>query len=85
MIFGITETTGADTYVQTVLAIGINIANQPRYMKAVEKNNGKPVPEARLPPLFVGSALFVSLAVFNPSYHHMTIHDRLLTRLLTRL
>jgi multidrug resistance protein len=57
----------------TVLAIGVNVANQPRYMKAVEKNNGKPVPEARLPPLFVGSVLFaVGLFWFgwtaDPSY-----------------
>jgi multidrug resistance protein len=57
----------------TVLAIGVNVANQPRYMKAVEKNNGKPVPEARLPPLFIGSVLFtVGLFWFgwtaDPSY-----------------
>jgi hypothetical protein len=81
MIFEIKGTTGADNYAQTVLAIGINIANQPRYIKAVEKNNGKPVPEARLPPLFVGSALFVSLAVFNPTYYHMATNDRWLTQL----
>lgn len=29
-------------------------------MKAVEKNGGKAVPEARLPPMIIGGLLFVS-------------------------
>lgn len=31
---------------------------EPRYVKAVMANGGKPVPEARLPPMFVGGIIF---------------------------
>ena len=39
-------------------AVGINLANQPRYVRIVDRNKGKPVPEARLPPMLVGGILF---------------------------
>ncbi|KAF5858581.1 hypothetical protein ETB97_004266 [Aspergillus alliaceus] len=35
----------------------VNFLNQPRYKRAIQKNNGKPVPEARLPPIFIGGIL----------------------------
>ena len=40
-------------------AVFINLANQPRYKRAVEKNKGRAVPEARLPPMIIGGWLFV--------------------------
>lgn len=40
-------------------AVFINLANQPRYKRAVEKNKGRAVPEERLPPMMVGGVLFV--------------------------
>ncbi|KAM3431447.1 hypothetical protein NHJ13734_007301 [Beauveria thailandica] len=46
--------------VGVVCAILINLANQPIYIKAMKKNNGKPVPEARLPPIVIGSILFTT-------------------------
>lgn len=36
----------------------INLANQPRYTRIVDQNGGRPVPEARLPPMLVGGLLF---------------------------
>ena len=42
-----------------IAAVFINLANQPRYARAVEKNKGRAVPEARLPPMAVGGWLFV--------------------------
>ncbi|KAE8385193.1 major facilitator superfamily domain-containing protein [Aspergillus alliaceus] len=35
----------------------VNFLNQPRYKRAIQKNNGKPVPKARLPPIFIGGIL----------------------------
>jgi len=43
--------------VGVIAALPINMANQPRYIRAVQKNNGRAVPEARLPPLIVGGVL----------------------------
>lgn len=43
--------------VGVVAALPINLANQPRYVRAVQKNKGRAVPEARLPPLIIGSVL----------------------------
>ncbi|CAK7237350.1 hypothetical protein SEUCBS140593_009930 [Sporothrix eucalyptigena] len=46
-------------FVGAFVAMGINIANQPLYAKAVARQgNGKAVPEARLPPIFLGGILF---------------------------
>lgn len=42
-----------------VAAMFINLANQPRYKRIVEKNKGRAVPEARLPPMIIGGWLFV--------------------------
>jgi MFS family permease len=47
-------------FVGVNLAIGINLGNQPRYIRKCRAANGKPVPEARLPPLAVGSVLMVA-------------------------
>ena len=33
---------------------GLLILFERRYLKAMEKNNGKPIPEERLPPVFIG-------------------------------
>lgn len=44
--------------VGVICALFINIANQPLYARAVEKNQGRAVPEARLPPMIIGGFLF---------------------------
>ncbi|KAJ5162333.1 hypothetical protein N7492_007725 [Penicillium capsulatum] len=44
--------------VGVICALLINIANQPLYKRAVEKNQGRAVPEARLPPMIIGGFLF---------------------------
>jgi hypothetical protein len=41
----------------------INFAAQPWYVKAVTKNNGQAVPEARLPPTVIGAGL-LSIGLF---------------------
>jgi len=46
-------------FVGVLCAVGINLSFQPYYRRAVEKANGKPVPEARLPPMAIGGFLFV--------------------------
>lgn len=38
-------------------AVFINFANQPLYKRAVKANDGKAVPEARLPPIIIGAIL----------------------------
>jgi MFS family permease len=40
-------------------ALAINIGNQPRYIRKSRAAHGKPVPEARLPPLAIGAVLMV--------------------------
>ena len=45
--------------VGVIAAMFINLANQPRYGRAMEKNKNRAVPEARLPPMAVGGWLFV--------------------------
>ncbi|KAK5112252.1 hypothetical protein LTR62_004413 [Meristemomyces frigidus] len=61
-------------FVGVLAAVGINLANQPRYSRIVEQNNGRAVPEARCPPMLVGGALFV-IGLFwfgwtaDPKYH----------------
>ncbi len=60
--------------VGVMAAVGINLQNQPQYRRAVEKNKGRAVPEARLPPMVTGGWLFV-IGLFwfswtaNPSIH----------------
>lgn len=46
--------------VGVLFAVIINLANQPRYMRIVDQNGGKPVPEARLPPMLIGGVLFAT-------------------------
>ncbi|KAK4553712.1 hypothetical protein LTR86_009210 [Recurvomyces mirabilis] len=46
-------------FVGVLAAMGINLANQPRYSRIVEENGGRAVPEARLPPMLIGGLLFV--------------------------
>ncbi len=46
-------------FVGVLLAVFVNLANQPLYAKAMTKNNNKPVPEARLPPIIIGIVLLV--------------------------
>jgi hypothetical protein len=45
-------------FVGVLAAMGINLANQPRYIRLVNENGGKPVPEGRLLPMVVGGVLF---------------------------
>lgn len=44
--------------VGVLCALTINFANQKYYAKAVAKNKGRAVPEARLPPMLVGGVFF---------------------------
>lgn len=46
-------------FVGVLAAMGINLTNQGRYARIVDANKGRPVPEARLPPMLVGGVLFV--------------------------
>lgn len=45
-------------FVGVVSAVFVNLANLPRYRRAVEANEGRPVPEARLPPMVLGAVIF---------------------------
>lgn len=45
-------------FIGVLCAVLINLANQPRYMRIVDQNGGRPVPEARLPPMLIGGLLF---------------------------
>jgi MFS family permease len=45
-------------FVGVLGALPINFANQPLYARAVARNKGRPAPEARLPPMFIGGILF---------------------------
>ncbi|KAF2207755.1 hypothetical protein CERZMDRAFT_50467 [Cercospora zeae-maydis SCOH1-5] len=61
-------------FVGVLCAVGINLANQSYYAKAVAKNNGRAAPEARLPPMLVGGILFSSGLFWfgwtaDPKYH----------------
>ncbi|KAL8782573.1 MAG: hypothetical protein Q9213_005251 [Squamulea squamosa] len=54
--------------------MAINLTNQPRYIRIVNENKGKPQPEARLPPMLAGGILFaIGLFWFgwtaNPPHH----------------
>lgn len=46
-------------FVGVLVAVLINLGNQPYYMRIVDRNGGKSVPEARLPPMLLGGLLFV--------------------------
>lgn len=46
-------------FVGVLSALLVNLGNQPRYARALQRNNGNPVPEARLPPLFIGGVCLV--------------------------
>lgn len=46
-------------FIGIVCAIVINLGNQPRYIRKCRAANGRPVPEARLPPLAIGALLMV--------------------------
>lgn len=43
-----------------IAAMFINLANQPYYARAVERNKGRSCPEARLPPMIIGGWLFAA-------------------------
>ena len=45
-------------FVGVLSAAIINLANQPRYIRIVNENKGKAVPEARLMPMMIGGFLF---------------------------
>lgn len=50
-------------FVGVLAAVGINLINNPLYIKAVRKNKGRPVPEARLPPMLIGG-VFLTGGIF---------------------
>ncbi|KAH7371780.1 major facilitator superfamily domain-containing protein [Cadophora sp. MPI-SDFR-AT-0126] len=58
----------------TILGGGANIFNNKFYIRRFEANNNKPVPEARLPPMMIGSLFFAtSLFLFGwTSPRHIT-------------
>lgn len=61
-------------FVGVLCAVGINLANQSYYAKAMAKNNGKACPEARLPPMLIGGFLFTAGLFWfgwtaDPKYH----------------
>jgi hypothetical protein len=45
-------------FIGVLCALGVNLANQPRYARLVERANGQPVPEGRLAPMAVGGFIF---------------------------
>ncbi|KIX07595.1 uncharacterized protein Z518_02248 [Rhinocladiella mackenziei CBS 650.93] len=47
-------------FVGVLCALVINLGNQPRYIRKCRAANGRPVPEARLPPLAIGAVLMVA-------------------------
>ena len=47
-------------FVGVLFAVLVNLANQPRYSRAVAANKGRAVPEARLPPMIIGGVLFAA-------------------------
>ncbi|ETI29416.1 hypothetical protein G647_01869 [Cladophialophora carrionii CBS 160.54] len=46
-------------FVGILAATGVNLGNQPLYRRKCQASNGRPVPEARLPPLAIGAVLMV--------------------------
>jgi DHA1 family multidrug resistance protein-like MFS transporter len=61
-------------FVGVCCAVGINLANQAHYGRAMDKNGGQVVPEARLPPMIVGGVLFTAGLFWfgwtaDPKYH----------------
>jgi MFS family permease len=46
-------------FVGILAATGVNLGNQPIYRRNCAASNGKPIPEARLPPLAIGAVLMV--------------------------
>jgi MFS family permease len=47
-------------FVGVFIASAVNIGNQRYYIAAYKKAGNKPVPEARLPPMMIGSVLFTA-------------------------
>ncbi|KAK8022974.1 hypothetical protein PG991_006855 [Apiospora marii] len=47
-------------FVGVLTAMLLNIANQPLYIRALDRNGGRAVPEARLPPLVLGQVLITT-------------------------
>ncbi|EXJ85101.1 hypothetical protein A1O3_05776 [Capronia epimyces CBS 606.96] len=47
-------------FIGVLCAMAINLGNQPRYIRKCRAAHGKPVPEARLPPLAIGAVLMVA-------------------------
>lgn len=46
-------------FVGVLCAMAVNLGNQPQYIRKCRAAHGRPVPEARLPPLAVGAVLMV--------------------------
>lgn len=61
-IRGWNEVVGALPFLATLTGVILgaipNLMNNKRYIAQVQKNNGKPCPEARLPPMMFGSVFF---------------------------
>ncbi|RMZ86408.1 hypothetical protein DV736_g6366, partial [Chaetothyriales sp. CBS 134916] len=62
------------SFIGILCALAINIGNQPRYIRISKAAGGRPVPEARCPPMIVGGIFFfVGLFLFGwtayPKYH----------------
>ena len=44
----------------TCLGAAVNLLNQRRFIRALQASKGRPVPEARLPPMMIGAPLFAA-------------------------
>lgn len=61
---GWNQVVGSLPFLATLLGVfigaGANLLNQKFYLKRLKANNGRPVPEARLPPMMAGGLFFVA-------------------------
>ncbi|UZJ53743.1 hypothetical protein CBS101457_003063 [Exobasidium rhododendri] len=61
-------------FIGVLAAMGLNLGSQPYYHRAVEANGGKAVPEARLPPIMIGSFFFCGGLFWfgwtSPAHYH---------------
>jgi hypothetical protein len=53
------------------LGAAVNMLNQRRFVTILQANKGRPVPEARLPPMMIGAPLFAAgLFIFGWTSKH---------------
>lgn len=62
------------TLIGSLIGMAVNVTNNGFYTRQVELNRGKPVPEARLPPMMLGGIVFTAGLFLlgwtsDPKYH----------------